>query len=350
MVRVILRGAVFCLTGCVYANPAFELGSASGGGASGGGSSGTASGGGESSGSPTSGVSSGDSSGSATGGACGDGPDADSDGQPDACDPCPDDAANDADGDGLCGDVDPCPTGVEADEDGDGVCDQADVCPGSDDTLDADMDNMVDGCDPCPQDPDDDGDLDGVCGDLDNCPMVANEGQADGDGDGRGDACDVCKDPPFADDLADYDGDGIACAEDPCQLDGPAPPSYPNAVGPHAEITILDAKIAGGGNIGVVAPGASFSLQYTWNVYFCECESCYTQGMVGIAGQPPVQCFWNWGIEFNCDGYQGTETQQFQAPNQPGTYVFRFNRDFEKNWCNPNKGLDSPVFAAFCVK
>ena len=36
-------------------------------------------------------------------------PDADGDGIADACDACPNDAANDADGDGVCGDVDQCP-------------------------------------------------------------------------------------------------------------------------------------------------------------------------------------------------------------------------------------------------
>lgn len=39
--------------------------------------------------------------------------DADGDGIGDACDICPDDAANDADGDGLCADVDPCPDDVD---------------------------------------------------------------------------------------------------------------------------------------------------------------------------------------------------------------------------------------------
>jgi uncharacterized protein (TIGR03382 family) len=36
-----------------------------------------------------------------------------------------------------------------------------------------------------------DGDRDGVVDELDNCPTVSNPGQADGDGDGVGNACDI---------------------------------------------------------------------------------------------------------------------------------------------------------------
>ncbi|MBL9107325.1 MAG: hypothetical protein JNL82_40925 [Myxococcales bacterium] len=55
------------------------------------------------------------------------GPDADGDGVPDECDPCPDDNPDDSDGDG--------------------VCDGADACPGGDDGLDSDDDGTPDFCD-----------------------------------------------------------------------------------------------------------------------------------------------------------------------------------------------------------
>ena len=57
-----------------------------------------------------------------------------------------------------------------------------------------------------------DTDADGVTDGLDNCPAVANPGQADGDGDGTGDACDA---RPGHDDR-DPDADGHANADDNC--------------------------------------------------------------------------------------------------------------------------------------
>ncbi|MFM7143287.1 MAG: hypothetical protein ACKO2K_15380, partial [Alphaproteobacteria bacterium] len=58
-------------------------------------------------------------------------------------------------------------------------CDLAETCNGS-----------TGGCPADEVSPDVDGD--GFCNGIDNCPDAANLGQDDGDGDGTGDACDVC--------------------------------------------------------------------------------------------------------------------------------------------------------------
>jgi hypothetical protein len=57
------------------------------------------------------------------------------------------------------------------DDDGDAVCDDADNClsAGNADQSDADGDGAGDACDVCPFDAEDDADLDGICGDADAC-------------------------------------------------------------------------------------------------------------------------------------------------------------------------------------
>lgn len=96
-------------------------------------------------------------------------PDADGDGKPNACDPCPNGGDDsDGDGDGLAACSDGCPD------------DSAKTSPGACGCGIADTDT----------------DNDGVADCVDNCPNDSNIGQEDSDGDGAGDACDVAPNDP----------------------------------------------------------------------------------------------------------------------------------------------------------
>jgi hypothetical protein len=59
-----------------------------------------------------------------------------------------------------------------------------------------------------------DDDHDGVCDQDDNCPLTRNTCQTDSDGDGEGDACDLCPQDPTPTGDIDDDGIGDACDED----------------------------------------------------------------------------------------------------------------------------------------
>lgn len=94
---------------------------------------------------------------------------------------------------------DPC-AALGGDSDADGICDVQDNCPlvVNADQADADGDGIGDACD-VPIDPcaalGGDTDADEVCDALDNCPFVVNTDQADADGDGIGDVCDAVLPP-----------------------------------------------------------------------------------------------------------------------------------------------------------
>jgi len=121
----------------------------------------------------------------------------------------------------VVGNVDTCYFNVTVtlnDPDGDGLPNWADNCPDdyNPDQADTDGDGIGDSCDVCT---DTDGDGFGDPGfpantcDLDNCPDKYNSDQTDADGDDFGDSCDVC---------TDTDGDGFGDPGFPtntCDLD-----------------------------------------------------------------------------------------------------------------------------------
>ena len=149
-----------------------------------------------------------DSDGDGMGDVCDD--DDDNDGTPDADDCAPLDSLISFSIGDACNDFDSttvndvinqnCMCAGSDDTDGDGIANVDDNCPdvANPDQADFDGDGMGDVCDV-----DDDGD--GVVDDVDNCPFTQNLGQADFDGDGLGDVCD-------SDDDGDGSPDDMDCA------------------------------------------------------------------------------------------------------------------------------------------
>ena len=164
-------------------------------------------------------------------------PDDDNDGQSDidetACGSDPLDANSKA----IDTDNDNQPDCVDTDDDNDGVPDTNDNCPlvANANQADGDGDGIGNACDPNLNDgPTGDLDGDGIANNVDNCPNVANNNQADSDADGLGDACDpdddndgvidandLCPNTPAGTQVnsagcPDADGDGVADTADNC--------------------------------------------------------------------------------------------------------------------------------------
>jgi hypothetical protein len=123
---------------------------------------------------------------------------------------------DDTDGDGFCDEDDNCvevPNEDQADGDGDGYGDVCDVCP-LDNPDDSDSDGVCESDDICPGGDDTvDTDGDDVPDFCDDCPLDFYD---DSDGDGSCDSDDIC---PGGDDSVDTDGDGTPDDCDVCPLD-----------------------------------------------------------------------------------------------------------------------------------
>lgn len=148
--------------------------------------------------------------------------------------------------DAITVDLDPgCRTSPSGNQDGDAWCDHLDNCPlvANDDQADFDGDGVGDACD-------NDIDGDGVPNAIDNCPLVPNPNQSDLDGDGVGDACDP-----------DIDGDGIPNELDNCPLvANPGQEDFNNnglgdACDPNADMVLTLSAVP-----TEVAPGAAFTV------------------------------------------------------------------------------------------
>lgn len=190
--------------------------------------------------------------------ATGSGPlDADGDGVTDAADNCP--AA--ANADQLDTDADGAGDTCDADDDNDGVADGDDAFPlDPSETQDTDGDGTGNNADT-----DDDGDT--VADAADNCPLAANGDQADSDGDGIGDVCDVPVTP--VDNACTVPG--VTLAEDAAGDDTPPLPTAAEGQGDILSLRVAEPATAFGklyftlkvGSLATLPPNVKWVVSFT---------------------------------------------------------------------------------------
>ena len=210
----------------------------------------------------------------------------------DACDNCPD-AANadqaDSDDDGTGDACDDCPDDPDKTEPG--VC----GCGMPDDDIDGDGAVCEDNCPEVPNPDQTDSDQDGLGDVCDNCPGASNADQTDSDGDGAGDACDGCVDDPNKTDPgicgcgvpdSDDDGDGYVYCQDNCPDDYNPDQADENGdgVGDICEVPPVDLKV----DLGYIGRDQNLTVKDGWAGWvaqrWCDLYMHDADGIRDIAG------------------------------------------------------------------
>ncbi len=164
--------------------------------------------------------------------------------------------------------------------------------------------------DAAPEVPCSDGDDDGICDADDNCPAAANPDQHDGDGNGRGDACDG----------------GCALDSLPAELEA----------GP---VRLRNVSIDERGNTVTVEAGAELALTFAYELAACAIgqPGLGHQIVVGFDDGSDPYC----AISTVCSPALGTASDTLRAPTTPGTYALLVGTTQEAS-CTNGWGASTP--------
>lgn len=148
-------------------------------------------------------------------------------------------------------------------------------------------------------------------------------GEADSDGDGVGDLCDVC---PGGDDADDGDADGTPdfCDDWPC---GATRPAVPLAWTRETITPTAVRQTAGGrsvvGNTTVANPGEALSFEVDWTLAQQPCGLCRVQLEYGLVPGMPFACGFDGSVP--AGGFSGGNPALVAAPTTEGLYFLRLN-------------------------